>query len=264
MEQTLEPLWAYFGSPKPWITIALIVAVVFVWVKFTRILAKKLLEDEEDKSRRMGKQLTVSAIKWAVIVVGAVLILQVNGIDVPGILAGLGIAGIVVGFALQDLLKDLIMGASIIWDNYFSVGDMVRFKSCEGKVVSFSLKTTKIADLNTGNIMTVSNRNISEIELLSDWCDIDVPFQPDVETSTAREAAKRVSERIAQAEHVKGAEVLGCQELGQSAVLYRVRAHCDIEKRNMVRRSMLGCIQDTFDEMGLKLPDDVVDVRMAK
>ena len=55
--------------------------------------------------------------------------------------AGLGILGVIFGLAIQDWLKDIIRGSSILSDNYFAVGDVVKYKDIEGKVLVIEIKT---------------------------------------------------------------------------------------------------------------------------
>ena len=86
-------------------------------------------------------------IKYAFFIIVFILILQINGIDVSSMVAGLGVVGIIVGFIVQDAFKDIIRGVGIISDNYFKVGDIVKYDSIEGKVISLGIKTTKIQDI---------------------------------------------------------------------------------------------------------------------
>ena len=97
---------------------------------------------------------------YVIIVITVLLILQINGINVSSLLAGVGIMGAVIGLAIQDWLKDIIRGTSILSDNYFSVGDIIRYNGIEGKVVVIGLKTTKIQELKTGYIKSIANRKI--------------------------------------------------------------------------------------------------------
>ena len=73
-------------------------------------------------------KLIKNIIRYIFIVLGLLIVLQINGVDVSSILAGVGIIGVVFGLAIQDWLKDIIRGSSILSDNYFSVGDIVKYK----------------------------------------------------------------------------------------------------------------------------------------
>ena len=78
-------------------------------------------------------------IRYIFIIVTVLIVLQINGVNVSSVLAGVGILGAIFGLAIQDWLKDIIRGSSILSDNYFSVGDVVKYKDVEGKVLLIGL-----------------------------------------------------------------------------------------------------------------------------
>ena len=90
-------------------------------------------------------------------------VLQINGVDVTSMLAGVGLVSAFIGLAAQDFFKDIIMGTRMLTDRFFEVGDVVQYGSFEGIVTSFDIRCTKIRSLADGRILTVCNRNISEI-----------------------------------------------------------------------------------------------------
>ena len=63
-------------------------------------------------------------------------------------------------------------------------------------MVHFDIKITKIEDLNTGNLVTVSNRNITQIQKISDWQDIFVSFAYGVPLTVMEETMDTLIERI--------------------------------------------------------------------
>ena len=253
----------YFLTYKPWVTLLLIALIVVFWRKFVGIFADRLIKNEGRSDKRANMELSLNVVKWIIAIVMFAIILQVNDVDVPGIVAGLGIAGIVVGFALQDILKDLIMGASIVWDGYFAVGDVVRFQNFEGTVVSFNFKSTKINDINTGNTVTISNRNISEIEVLSDWCILNVPLPYDLSVAESREVMGEITELISKMENVSYARAIGTQKFDDSAIYQMINAHCiDIAQRYAVLRGMRDIVCEVLEERGIAIPYKQLDVHM--
>ena len=79
------------------------------------------------------------------------IILQINGVNVSSIIAGVGVVSVIIGLALQDALKDIIMGVNVLVDDYFSLGDIVKLDDIEGKVVEIGIKNIKIS-INIINI----------------------------------------------------------------------------------------------------------------
>ncbi len=72
------------------------------------------------------------------------MILSTLTINVSAVLAGAGIVGLAVGFGAQSLVKDVITGFFIIFEDQFSVGDVIRVGQFEGTVEEIGLRTTKI------------------------------------------------------------------------------------------------------------------------
>ena len=104
------------------------------------------------------KSLFKNIIKYVLLFVGIVVILSLFGIDTITLLAGLGVVGVVVGLALQDILKDFFSGIFIIIENQFQVGDTIEVQGFKGEVIALGLKSTRIKKY-TGEIKIVSNRN---------------------------------------------------------------------------------------------------------
>lgn len=88
---------------------------------------------------------TLRVLGWGFI---AVLVLSQLGINVAALVAGLGIAGLALGFAAKDSLENFIAGITILLDRPFSVGDWITLDDHYGKVVSVSLRTTRIQTPN--------------------------------------------------------------------------------------------------------------------
>ena len=118
------------------------------------------------------------------------MVLKINGVNISSIVAGVGIIGVVFGFAIQDALKDIIKGIDIIADSYYQVGDVIRVGKYTGLVLSIGIKTTKIEDIFEKNIVSISNRNIEQVEVLSHMINIDIPLPYDLDLDTYEKTIK--------------------------------------------------------------------------
>lgn len=100
----------------------------------------------------------LNKIMMAVIIIIALLsVLKVWGVNITGFLAGLGIAGIAIGFAVQDSLKNIFGGVSLMLDRNFKIADRIRLDSGEiGEVKDIGLRSTKILTL-TREMLIVPN-----------------------------------------------------------------------------------------------------------
>ena len=227
-------------------SILTIVASLIIYKGISYILTKS--EKKNGLKLFTGKKsktyikLIRSLIRYIFLIVTTLIILQINGIDVSSILAGVGILGVVFGFAIQDWLKDIIRGASILSDNYFSVGDIVKYKDIEGKVLIIGLKTTKIQDLRTGNIKSIANRNIEEVDVVSNFVYISIPMPYEVSLERAEGAIEGIVENIKHNSNVSNCKYKGVTELASSSINYCIEIECNPNYKLQVRRAALRTI----------------------
>ena len=112
----------------------------------------------DKKSKRLDKKgktmikLFTNTVKYLIITIAIALILQVYGINVNSLIAGLGLVSVIAGLAIQDPLKDIVSGINIITDDYYSLGDVINIDGIEGKVIQLGVRTTKILDTKRGDI----------------------------------------------------------------------------------------------------------------
>jgi small-conductance mechanosensitive channel len=100
----------------------------------------------------------------ALFAIAIILIFDNLGVNVTGLVAGLGIGGIAIGLAAQGIFSDLFAALSIIFDKPFRRGDGIRFENTTGTVEQIGLKTTRIRSLD-GQEVIVSNAKLLEMQL---------------------------------------------------------------------------------------------------
>lgn len=133
-------------------------------------------------------ELVLTIARYALIALGTVEALGALGLRVGGVLAGLGIIGIALGFAAQDMLTNVIAGFTILWDRPLRVGDWVRIGEHEGRVKQITLRSTRIETRDDG-ILVLPNRevtsgrvyNFSLRHLTRVRVPVDVAYDADVE-----------------------------------------------------------------------------------
>ena len=121
--------------------------VVFIGTLILSALARRAVErgvrdrvKEEETQRLLG-----NIAYWAVFVVGTLMALnQIPGVDVTSLLAGLGILGFTIGFALQDIARNFIAGLLILLRRPFSIGDAVEVAGHAGSVLEITMRDTVI------------------------------------------------------------------------------------------------------------------------
>jgi small-conductance mechanosensitive channel len=103
-------------------------------------------------------------VSVALFAIAIILILDNLGVNVTGLVAGLGIGGIAIGLAAQGIFSDLFAALSIVFDKPFRRGDGIRFDEVSGSVEQIGLKTTRIRSLD-GEQIIVSNANLLDKQI---------------------------------------------------------------------------------------------------
>ena len=218
------------------------------------------IKDKLNKKSRTYIRMTVSIIRYIFIIITVLIILQINGVDVSSMLAGVGIASVIIGLAIQDALKDIIRGLNILSDNYFAVGDVVSYENIMGKVLVIGLRTTKIQDIATDNIISIANRNIEQVQIVSNSLYINFPMPYELSLDTAEEVIKEIMENIKQVNDVQEVTYKGVKELADSSIKYLLKIVCIPEKRLQVGRDVLGCILRVLEKNNIQVPYNQIDV----
>ena len=205
-------------------------------------------------------KLIKSILRYIFIVAVVILLLQENGIDISSVLAGVGILGVIFGLAIQDWLKDIIRGISILSDNYFEVGDIVNYRGIEGKVLVLGLKTTKIQELKTGYIKSIANRNIDEIDIVSNIIFINVPMPYELQVEKAEKIIDNIINEMQKNENVEKCEYVSVNELADSCINYYLKIECNQLYKLQVRRDALRTILIETEKNGVSIPYTQIDV----
>mgnify|MGYP003571269605 CR=1 FL=1 len=239
----------------------LVIAVVLY--KLIIDITEKALEKNKIFSSKKTKtymKLAKSISKYIFILLAVLVILKIYGVNVSSMLAGIGIISIIIGLAIQDFLKDIIRGSSIISDNYFSVGDVIKYKDIEGKVLVVGLKTTKIQVLATSNILSIANRNIEEVELLSKLIYIKVPLPYELKLKEQHKAIDDIVKIIKNDKLIEDCESVGLTELADSRIEYLLKITCNADNKLQVRRNTLEHIIEGLENNNINVPYNQINV----
>lgn len=265
LEQTIK-----FLSKKEVYGVLFIVAAGYILYKFSGIIFEKIINNGktelEKKKRTTIVKLFQSITKYVVFILIVLFALELYGINTKSLIAGLGILGAVLGLALQDTIKDLINGITIILDNFFVVGDIVDYEGFMGEVIELGLKTTKIKALS-GQVKVVSNRNITEIINLSQKLacfTVEIPTGYHDKIDTVEEVLIDVAKQVKKVTDVSDCQYLGIEELDNSSVNYALRVWCKKGSQWDLKRTVLKMVKKAYDENNLTIPYQQIEVHNAK
>lgn len=252
----------------------IIIIIAIVVEKFLKLVVKKTFNPSKKHhkfdSRRVStiRSILCNLIKYVVWIIAVLSILSVFGVNTAAIITGLGVASLVIGLAFQDILKDVLVGVSILFESWFAVGDLVKIGGFEGTVVSLGLKTTRLQAF-TGEMKMISNRNISEVINYSmdktlAVVDIAVSYESKIDkvekilmltAATIKDKIPSLTSEI---------ELLGVQDLSDSAVVFRLVGKCKPAKHYEVQRQMKKEFKNALDKNGIKIPYPQIEVHNEK
>ena len=254
-------------APEPWaggVAMAFIVAAALQAALWARELVLGVIERRTggiEDSSGLGSAIGIIRllVSIAIFAIAIVVVLDNLGVNVTGLIAGLGIGGIAIGLAAQGIFKDLFAALAIIFDRPFRRGDLIKFESINGHVEEIGLKSTRIR-ADSGEQIIVSNANLLEKELHNFAhvarrrvvLSFGIIYQTPPETCAGIEGIVR--ELVAgqdKAEFIR----CGLKAFGQSSLDYELQfdvRSADFDEVFEVRAALLIDILRTFNERGIQ------------
>lgn len=192
--------------------------------------------------------------------VGIITILSVIGVNLGPVLAGAGIIGLAISFAAQSLVKDMINGLLILFEDQYAVGDVIAVGSVSGLVEYMNLRITQLRNAE-GRLITIPNSSISIVENLSkDWSRVDlavvIAYDADVERAIA--VIRKVGEEIMsdpawQPQIIEPPEMLGVDQMDNTGVTLRVWIKTQPLQQWNVAREFRRRLKSALDAAGVAI-----------
>ena len=148
----------------------------------------------------------------------------------------------------------------MISDNYFAVGDVVKYGEIEGKVLMVGLKTTKIQDVKTQNIVSIANRNIEQVEIISKELYITIPMPYEVKVEKAEQAINDILQEISKDERIESSIYKGVNKFAESNIDYLIEVKCNQIDKLAVRRDVLRTILVVLSRHKIEIPYQQIDI----
>ncbi|MDQ1280968.1 MAG: small conductance mechanosensitive channel [Thermoproteota archaeon] len=144
---------------------------IILTIAFSIILYKILSSIISKTSKRIKIQpeLIREIINFLRIVIGGLTFISILGslgIDITGLIAGVGIGALAVGFAAQALISNLISGLFLIFERTFTIGDVIRVDDTVGKIVHIGFRATQIESVE-GNIVVIPNSSLASSQIVN-------------------------------------------------------------------------------------------------
>ncbi|ASF41391.1 mechanosensitive ion channel protein MscS [Halobacillus halophilus] len=262
----------YVTGPELWTNLALgALKIIFILlISFLVIRIGKRVISQFFENRRRGpfkitqrreatlKKLVINALTYVVYFVSFIMILEAFTLDVGALLAGAGIAGLAIGFGAQNLVRDIISGFFIIFEDQFSVGDYIRTSGVEGFVEEVGIRTCKVKSW-TGEVHILPNGNVTQVTNFSIHnsvavVDVSIAYEEDIAQAeqVILELMKELPARYEAMLDVP--ELLGVQTLGASDVVMRIIADTQPMEHWAMARAIRKEVKTRLDERGIEIP----------
>jgi moderate conductance mechanosensitive channel len=208
-----------------------------------------------------------SVAKGVLIMIIALTVSSELGFDIGPILASAGIAGLAVGFGAQSLVKDVISGFFILFEDQFGVGDVVKIGDFSGVVEQMTLRSTVLRNLE-GQVYVVPNGNIQHVTVMTkDWAralvDVTVPHKENL--THVFDVLEKISLRLQQDAPDRVLEkptILGIEKLDDVGVTIRLIVKTPPFKQADVAREWRRRIKEQFDRAGIELAQRATSVTL--
>jgi small conductance mechanosensitive channel len=244
------------------IVVILLIAVV-IWELGDGMISRTIARGAEHAiSARMRTLLPLlrNVLLVTVVVIAVITIMSEAGLDIAPLLAGAGIVGLAIGFGAQALVKDIITGAFMLFEDQFSIGDWIDAGGKSGGVESITIRTVRLRDTD-GYVHTIPFGEISVLtNMMRDFgyavLDVGVAYKENTDEviEAIREVDREARQDEAFTERLAGdLEVFGVNALDNSGVTIRCRVRTLAGYQWGVRREYLRRIKMKFDEVGIEI-----------
>lgn len=261
MNNMIEIIMKILNS-KIFYSIVIVVVSFLIFRGFNHLIKKARHANTNNKAFKNKTiiGITLSSLRYIMMIVVVLMLLQVNGVNVSSMLAGVGIISAIVGLSIQDALKDIIRGFTIVSDDYFKVGDIIKYKEITGKVSMIGIRSTKMYDIKTGNEITIANRNIEQVEKISKELYVRINFPYEIKMKKADKVANLIADLLNKEELIYTAKNVGLVELAGSSKDYCIAITCHPEDKLKANRIALRTIADVMEENNIDIPYQQIDI----
>jgi small conductance mechanosensitive channel len=198
---------------------------------------------------------------WTIWIVAAVMMLTELGVAVTPLVASLGILGAALGFGAQSLVKDMLNGLFMVFEDQLGVGDIVNLGTVTGVVERVGIRITEVRDAD-GTVWYIRNGEILQVGNYSqDWAriilDIPVPYSLDVDE--AQEALLAAAKQFATSPEwrrkvLEDPEMWGIESISHEALLVRLTVKVRAGEQFVLKRALHRFVKDALDLRGIDIP----------
>lgn len=263
----LDSMWKGFITLLPNFVLALIVVfITWIVVKWAMNIANRMLDRTE--ARPDLRNLTETLVKLAIWILGLLIALTVAipGFTPAGMVAGLGVGALAIGFAFQDIFENFLAGVLIMLRDKMNIGDVIEVQGILGKVEKISLRETHVRQLS--NELTIMPNSIlfkNSVKILTDANmrrdEFTVGVSYDADLDEAEAAIRRGMESGLDGIVEDRPVGIFCRDFGGSSIDWLVQYWCHTaapRDMRLVRTAAIKAVKRELDAAGIEIPFPIV------
>ena len=212
------------------------------------------------RARTLGSVLNNTAT-WIIASTVLILVLSELGFSVTALVASAGIIGAALGFGAQSVVKDVLNGLFMVFEDQLGVGDVVDLGMAEGVVERVGIRITEIRDVS-GTLWFVRNGEILRVgNHTQDWSrvilDLPVPYESNIDEmqNVLLESAKSFAASPEwRRKVVEDPEVWGIQSLSAEAITLRLVVKVRAGEQWAAERALYRALKDSLDQRQVDIP----------
>ncbi len=260
----------WFGVAETLFAVALTVVLALVVLGVIKRVKKRWVDKalaEPGLDHRRQRVLTVadllgSVARYVVWAITTVTVLSEVGVEIGPILASAGIVGLAVGFGAQTLVKDVISGFFLLFDDTLGYGDLVTFNGKTGTVEYIGLRLIKVRAFDgelmmipAGEMRVFGNKSVGYARVI---VNVGLSYEQDV--SRALETLEAIATEWAATDAARAIlveekpQVQALTDLGDSAVTARIIVQVRPGEQFQAERDLRRLLKQRFDERGIEIP----------
>ena len=261
--------WLANRGANTLLSVLLFVAILIVarWLaRLTRRVTERALRHSDQSVSQLLKEMLISISGTIVFLVGVLVALSQVGVSVTPMIAGLGVVGFIVGFALQDTLSNFAAGAMILAYRPFDTGDFISAAEVEGEVRKMNLVNTTIVTIDNrvliipnskiwgGVIMNFTGQHLRRTDVI-----YSVSYGDDLDH------VQRVLEELIASDQrflTEPAPIVRVKQFSDSSIDFLVRAYAKTEEYWETLWALNKAVKQRFDAEGITIPFPQRDVHL--
>lgn len=240
-------------------------------------LSERQSNEDVEKRAQTISGIFITALLVTMWIIVILVILSELGVNIAAMATGAGLAGVIIGFGAQNVIKDYLAGIFIILEDQYRVGDTIKLEGTgssipiSGTVEQITIRMTRLRDLD-GNVHTVLNStptSATNMSYKSANANLDIPVSYDTDIDRLEEIINHTGEKLAQdfpAETLEPIQFMRVNDFSENAIIVKCLGKVTPGSQWEISGAFRREIKKVFEKEGIVIPFNqlVVNLRTTK